>query len=127
MGDAPPGDLPLHAHEAARPSRRRRRRPNRLQIVQFMQWAARQPNTWFVTYQQLLAYHSAPPGTPVSALPRLPAPWAACLGGRGGARLPLCCLLLCCRHARELLRVTRPSPPSPHLSADCRCAEALPV
>lgn len=37
---------------------------NRDDIVQFLGWALDQPNTWVVTYQQLIAYLGAP-GTPI--------------------------------------------------------------
>lgn len=40
-------------------------RPNRAQIVQFLQWATRQPNTWVLTFAQALAYYKSPPGTQV--------------------------------------------------------------
>jgi len=42
-------------------------RPNRQQIVQFLRWATRQPDTWVLSFAQALAYYKAPAGTPVSA------------------------------------------------------------
>ena len=30
-----------------------------VQVVTFLKWANQQPNTWFLTYQQLIAYYSA--------------------------------------------------------------------
>ncbi|PRW20177.1 putative beta-1,3-galactosyltransferase 12 [Chlorella sorokiniana] len=43
-----------------------RKKPIRHQIVQFLQWASRQPNTWVLNFAQALAYYQAPPGTPVA-------------------------------------------------------------
>ncbi|KAI7840006.1 hypothetical protein COHA_006271 [Chlorella ohadii] len=43
-----------------------RKKPNRQQIVQFLQWATRQPDTWVLSFAQALAYYKAPPGTPVA-------------------------------------------------------------
>lgn len=44
--------------------------PLPLQVVTFLKWANEQPNTWFLTYQQLIAYYSAvssPKGTVLSS------------------------------------------------------------
>lgn len=38
---------------------------NATNVVTFLKWANQQPNTWFLTYQQLIAYYSAPPGTSI--------------------------------------------------------------